>query len=266
VEKRKVYDRAYFSVEVLNEAFGVLKERAPEEEREHIRHWLTVQTEDGDWKHDYEEEFFSDYRSGSRDAVYDKEIGSCCRLRLHVFADGDTMIQVSAPTRSHVEAVFEVFEKHLAEATVPEPEVEVVKPKVFVGHGRSFQWRDLKDHLQDQHGYEVVAYEVGARAGHTIRDILEDMLGRSSFAILILSAEDQDADGKFHARPNVIHELGLFQGRLGFSRAVALLEEGTEEFSNIHGIQQIRYGRNNIKETFGEILATLRREFEVNGR
>jgi predicted nucleotide-binding protein len=55
---------------------------------------------------------------------------------------------------------------------------------------------------------------------------------------------------------------GLFQGRLGFSRAIILLEEGTEDFSNVHGVQQIRFAKGNIKETFGEALATLKREFD----
>ena len=122
-------------------------------------------------------------------------------------------------------------------------------------------WRDLKDHLQDKHGYSIEAYEVGARAGHTIRDMLEQMLSSSSFAILVLTAEDETSNGKFLARQNVIHETGLFQGRLGFNRAIVLLEKGTEEFSNIHGIEQIRFSKNNIKETYGEVLATLKREF-----
>ncbi len=106
-----------------------------------------------------------------------------------------------------------------------------------------------------------MAYEVGARAGHTIRDILEEMLKSSSFAVLVMTGEDEGSDGERRARQNVIHELGLFQGRLGFARAIVLLEDGTEEFSNLHGIQQIRFGRGNIKETFGEVVATLRREF-----
>ena len=69
------------------------------------------------------------------------------------------------------------------------------------------------------------------------------------------------ADGTMRARQNVIHETGLFQGRLGFSRAIVMLEEGAEEFSNVQGVQQIRFAKGNIKETFGEVLATLRREF-----
>jgi hypothetical protein len=40
-----------------------------------------------------------------------------------------------------------------------------------------------------------------------------------------------------------------------------MLEEGAEEFSNVQGIQEIRFSKGNLKETFGEVLATLKREF-----
>ena len=102
---------------------------------------------------------------------------------------------------------------------------------------------------------------MGARAGLTIRDVLDDMLTNSSFALLVLGAEDTDAQGRYHARENVIHELGLFQARLGWRRAIIVLEEGVEEFSNIHGINQIRFSQGNIRETFGDVVATIDREF-----
>jgi predicted nucleotide-binding protein len=108
----------------------------------------------------------------------------------------------------------------------------------------------------------VEAYEIGARAGHAIRDVLNDMLSKSSFAILVMTGEDQTSDGDgLRARQNVVHEAGLFQGRLGFARAIVLLEKGVEEFSNIHGIDQIRFDKGRIKETFGDVVATIRREF-----
>ncbi len=158
--------------------------------------------------------------------------------------------------------MFEVFEKNAGACRLPDPpKVKPPEPRIFIGHGRNTLWRDLKDHLQDKHGYSVEAYEIGARAGHTIRDILEDMLSKSSFALLIMTGEDETPEGDLRARQNVVHEAGLFQGKLGFSRAIVLLEEGTEEFSNIHGIEQIRFSKGNIKETYGEILATLKREF-----
>lgn len=87
------------------------------------------------------------------------------------------------------------------------------------------------------------------------------MLAKSAFAFLVMTGEDEMVGGGTRARQNVVHEAGLFQGKLGFRRAIVLLEEGTEEFSNIHGIEQIRFSKGNIKETFGEVLATIRREF-----
>lgn len=266
-EKGKYYKRAFFTANVIKEAFTVFATSVPQEIKDkYDTTYLVVETADGEWHHDSEEEFFSDYRKGTKSAVYQRSFGyspNKFSFRVQVHERG-TEIEIEAPNRPHIEMGFEVFEKNRESSTVSEPKVETPKPTVFIGHGRSSQWRDLKDHLQDQHGYEVIAYEVGARAEHTIRDILDDMLGKSSFAVLVMSAEDEDTEGKFHARPNVIHELGLFQGKLGFSRAVVLLEEGTQEFSNIHGIQQIRYGKGNIRETYGEVLATLRREFELN--
>ena len=62
------------------------------------------------------------------------------------------------------------------------------------------------------------------------------------------------------ARMNVIHEVGLFQGRLGFTKAIVVLEEGCEEFSNIQGLGQIRFPKNNISAAFEEIRAVLERE------
>jgi predicted nucleotide-binding protein len=171
-------------------------------------------------------------------------------------------VEVEAASRSSVNHVFEIFEKHFAESRLPElPEPPAPLPTVFVGHGRNPLWRELKDHLQDKHGIKVEAYEIGARAGHAVRDVLERMLEKSSFAVLVMTGEDETVDGCRRARQNVIHEIGLFQGRLGSSRAVVLVEAGTEVFSNMEGIEQIRFSQGNIKETFGEVLATIRREF-----
>jgi len=51
------------------------------------------------------------------------------------------------------------------------------------------------------------------------------MMNHAGIALLVLTAEDETADGKEVARQNVVHEAGLFQGRLGFARAIILLEE-----------------------------------------
>jgi predicted nucleotide-binding protein len=63
-----------------------------------------------------------------------------------------------------------------------------------------------------------------------------------------------------HARENVIYEIGLFQGFFGFSRAIVLLEEGCEEFSNIQGVTQIRFPTGNIMACSEDIRRVLERE------
>jgi predicted nucleotide-binding protein len=57
-----------------------------------------------------------------------------------------------------------------------------------------------------------------------------------------------------------VHEAGLFQGRLGFERAIVLLEEGCEEFSNIHGLNQLRFPKGNVRAVFEQARAVLERE------
>ncbi len=86
------------------------------------------------------------------------------------------------------------------------------------------------------------------------------MLDAAVVAFLIMTGEDEQADGKLHARMNVVHEAGLFQGRLGFTRAILLLEEGCEGFSNIEGLGQIRFPEGNIKAVFDEVRRVLERE------
>ena len=77
---------------------------------------------------------------------------------------------------------------------------------------------------------------------------------------MIPGDSDEQSDGKARARENVVHEVGLFQGRLGFERALILLEDGCEEFSNIIGLGQIRYPKGNIAAKYEEIRMVLERE------
>jgi len=156
--------------------------------------------------------------------------------------------------------VLNVFNRAYDSHKVP-PEEALKKVTVFLGHGRNTLWRDLKEHLRDLHGINVTAYETGVRAGFTIQEVLEKLSSEASMAFLVHTGEDIDRDGQVRTRENVIQETGLFQGKLGFKRAIVLLEEGCNEFSNIAGLQQIRFAKGNIREVFGDVLAVLRCEF-----
>jgi predicted nucleotide-binding protein len=261
MQKAKTFIQTRFPVEVIRELVHEFDGVAKSLQIEWKPNSLSVDHPDAQWSYDDIDEFLADYRIQSGRAILDLRGGGLV-LHVQVYARY-VYVSLNAPTRAVIEKVFSVLEAAASKCQLPaeEPDGKQKPPVVFVGHGRSRAWRDLKDHLHDQHGIQVVAYETGARAGHTIRDILEELVRTSTFALLVLTAEDEQVDGSVRARQNVIHETGLFQGALGFSRAIMLVEHGVENFSNVDGIQQIRFTAGNIRETFGDVLATLRREF-----
>jgi predicted nucleotide-binding protein len=136
--------------------------------------------------------------------------------------------------------------------------------RVFIGHGHSPLWRELKDFLENRLHLPVDEFNRVPTAGlHTIQR-LSEMLDSASFAFLIMTAEDETADKTLQARMNVVHEAGLFQGRLGFNRAIILLEEGCAQFSNIFGLNHIPFHPNNIRSAFEDVRAVLEREAIVS--
>ncbi len=140
-----------------------------------------------------------------------------------------------------------------------------VGTNVFIGHGRAVAWRELKDFIQDRVRLPWDEFNRIPVAGVTNIARLSEMLDASAIAFLVMTAEDEMADGSLQARMNVIHEAGLFQGRLGFSRAIVMLEEGCAEFSNVAGLGQIRFPRGNIAAAFEEVRRVLEREGLVAG-
>lgn len=131
---------------------------------------------------------------------------------------------------------------------------------VFLGHGRSPLWARVQVFLEHDLRLQTVSFESESRAGLSVVPILEDMLKQANFAVLVLTAEDETAGGGTRARQNVVHEAGLFQGRLGFSKALLLMQEGVEGFSNVAGLQYIPFAGDKIDQTFYELQRALKRE------
>lgn len=137
---------------------------------------------------------------------------------------------------------------------------ERIGTNIFIGHGQSPFWRELKDFISERLVLPCDEFNRVPVAGVTNIARLAQMLDQASFAFLVMTTEDEQADGNLHARMNVIHEVGLFQGRLGFGRAIVLLEEGCAEFSNIQGLGQIRFPEGNISAVFEQVRRVLERE------
>lgn len=135
-----------------------------------------------------------------------------------------------------------------------------VGTNVFVGHGRSGAWREVKDFVADRLKLPWDEFNRVPIAGVSNIARLSEMLDAAAIALIIMTAEDEMADGEMQARMNVVHEAGLFQGRLGFTKAIVLVEEGCKEFTNIQGLGQIRFPKGQISAIFEEIRRVLERQ------
>ena len=260
--KTKKYRNVFFTEDVIRLASDSLRDCISDESDPMVDFEISRGNET--WNYDSEDEFFVDYRVSPPDAAWFRQNYNKIGLRLvYLATDRSSTVHIKSTDRRSIEIMSRIFDDNEAACRLESPEEEDTTdpPVVFIGHGNDGQWRQLKDHLHDSHNFDVEAYEVGARAGHDVRDILESMLNNSSFALLVMTAEDCMEDGSMRPRQNVVHEAGLFQGRLGFGRAIMIVEEGVEDFSNIASIQQIRFSTGNIREVFGDVLATLNREF-----
>lgn len=259
MEKVKHYGRAKFNPRIIRSAIDICRKLSVSNDEKAAS--LRVSIGDGSWNFDNVEEFLTEYSNEKVDGVWLQMFWRGTDNSLFVSINGQTQVSVSSKSRAFIEHVFSVFEEARPDDKVDlTPDMPDDDISIFIGHGRDNQWERLKSHLQDKHRLEIIAYETGARAGHTIRDILETMSDQASFALLVLTGEDRTESG-IRARQNVIHECGLFQGRLGFDRAILLVEEGVELASNFDGIQQLRFEKGRISEVFGDVIATLRREF-----
>jgi len=133
--------------------------------------------------------------------------------------------------------------------------------RVFIGHGHSHVWKDLRDFLETKLNLDVDDFNREPTAGLSTTEVLQQKLEDATFAFLVMTGEDPIGDdGMLRTRENVVHEIGLFQGRLGLRRAIILQEEGCSAFSNIHGLTVIPFPKNNVLAVSEKIREVLQRE------
>jgi predicted nucleotide-binding protein len=132
--------------------------------------------------------------------------------------------------------------------------------RVFIGHGHSPVWKNLRHFLTDRLHLQCDDFNRESTAGRSTKERLLEMLDAATFAFLVMTGEDAHGDGAARARDNVIHEIGLFQARLGFEKAIILLEDGCTQFSNIEGVTYIAFPKGNIEAASEDIRRVLERE------
>ena len=173
-------------------------------------------------------------------------------------------IQHTTGTLTRLAEVIRQVQAHLTRQGLHNKVGNPAGTRVFIGHGQSSVWRELKEFVEDRLGLVADEFNRVSPAGIPTTERLGEMLQSAGFAFLIMTAEDEQADGRLRARENVVHEVGLFQASLGFKKAIVLLEEGCQEFSNIIGLGQIRFPPGNIRAAFEDVRLVLEREGILN--
>ena len=141
--------------------------------------------------------------------------------------------------------------------TESEPTLEETTPPdhIFIVHGHDeaaanrvrikvFSWTGIMP--------TVLGEEAGG--GGTIIEKFEKSAAKSKYALVMLTPDDEGramndptSELKLRARQNVILELGYFYGSLGRNK-VAVLYQGVELPSDIHGVNYISYGSEHWTE------------------
>jgi len=131
--------------------------------------------------------------------------------------------------------------------------------KVFISHGHDeLVRRKVVDFVRTDLQLQPVVLVEQAATGRTIVEKLESEAKDVDCALILLTADDLTGEGDVRARQNVVHELGYFQGLLGRERVVIVAQEGVEWFSNLAGVESIRFRDSNIEAEYYRIERAIR--------
>jgi hypothetical protein len=129
---------------------------------------------------------------------------------------------------------------------------------ILVAHGHKDDWKVLKTMLESFGLKHIEEFNAHPAAGSTVERRWREMLERARFAFAVMTPDDPSPSGGLaRARQNVIHEIGLCHARLGIESTAVLLAEGTESFSNMDGINHIKFTSGRLLEKSEELRTLL---------
>jgi len=261
LSKRKNYPDHKFHFDILNNLLENFQKLELNQQKE-IECTLETTYENETWEHDSLDEFKVEYEKADSYML----VCSYPSSSLSISGNDDyTSVKINYPDKTVINSLFYELDKQLLSShIIKKKKFNSFDPiKIFIGHGRDESWKQLRDHLVDKQKFTVRTYESEPTTGILIQDIIDGLINECNFACLIMTAENRLNDGNMQARQNVIHEIGLTKSKYGSRRAIILLEEGITEPSNIEGIKQIRFKKGEINTKFGDVIAAIRREFNL---
>src|ERR1035437_5115590 len=169
----KTFKWVKFPSSALTEALEAIRKVMPPKSVEELI-YNSVTNGDEAWSVDTIDEFIYEYARACSDASFWFEITQVdpkikVKIRVQSWIPRRSSVAITAPNREIIARVMGVFDRAYENNRISDEEISKYisgKMKIFIGHGGNATWKELKDHLHEQHGYDVVAYETGARGGY----------------------------------------------------------------------------------------------------
>ena len=126
--------------------------------------------------------------------------------------------------------------------------------QIWIIHGgKSTVWQSLATFLVTDLELRYTEFNDPAAKRVFIQDRVETMVASSTLALAVMTAADVTECGERRARQNVVHEIGVAQGRLGFGRVIIMLQRGVETFSNMSGLVYVPFEPSKLAEALSDL-------------
>jgi predicted nucleotide-binding protein len=155
-----------------------------------------------------------------------------------------------------IDQIFEI--RANSELRSPAQAAAAAPRRVFITHGRSPDWREVQSYIERDLGYKTLELAQEPNIGTTVIEKLEANARQCDSAVIVMTGDDIDADGRSRARENVMHEIGFFQGRYRRARVCLLHEDGVSIPSNLSGAVYIPFPRGMVSASFHVLARELR--------
>lgn len=131
---------------------------------------------------------------------------------------------------------------------------------IFVGRSRSEILTKLIAFLEDELSVKTITYDSESKKDDSVTSVSEKLLNDATFAILVLTTDDETKEDRIKVHRSLVYETGLFQGKLGFKKVLILHQRGIGDLSDFTKAHSIKLIDENIEQTFNEIRQILKNE------
>ena len=84
--------------------------------------------------------------------------------------------------------------------------------RIFISHGTPPDWREVQEFIERDLNIPTLELAQEPNRGRTVLQKLDEESDRCSYAVVVMTGDDEVEDGALRARENVMHEIGYFQG------------------------------------------------------